>query len=153
MTDKLNINSTNKFVLPQENRLIIPVIGIDTEILEGNDLTVLEKEEGVWRFPLGKNPTQLGNMTLAGHRFQYLPPNTSTFYNLDKLKENDSVIVLWNGHYYAYQIFKIFEVYPTEIHIENDDANHPREITLYTCTPLGSAAKRLVVKAELIYEE
>jgi len=68
-----------------ENRLVIPKIGVDSEILEGSSLDVLLTKEGVWREPYDSTPDQDGNVMIAGHRFQYLPPNTHTFYNLEEV--------------------------------------------------------------------
>ncbi len=86
---------------------------------------------------------------IAGHRFQYLPPNTHTFYNLDKLKIGDKLKVFWNGIEFTYEVFKTFEVFPNEVWIRNPEGNE-KELTLYTCTPIYTSEKRLVVKAKMI---
>jgi sortase A len=133
------------------NRLFVPKIGIDTKILESSSEDVMFREEGTWRDPAaGGNPADPGNMVLAGHRFQYLPPNTTTFYNLDKLALGDAIKVYWEGKEYSYQINNIFEVNPDEVWIKDASSQDSHEITLYTCTPLYTSAKRLVIKATLI---
>lgn len=137
---------------PPMNRLVIPKIGVDAEILEYGNIDILLQKEGVWREPDTKNPETGGNMVIAGHRFQYLPPNTSTFYNLDKLERNDKVLVYWKSKDYLYEIIDKFEVLPTRIEVKDDDPDH-KILTLYTCTPLGSAERRLVVKASEISED
>lgn len=133
------------------NRLFIPKIAVDTKILEGDSEDIMGREEGTWRDPSSSTPETLGNMVLAGHRFQYLPPNTTTFYNLDKLEIGDKVNVYWEGKEYIYEIQEKFEVYPNEVWIKNHTGDSS-EITLYTCTPIYTSEKRLVVKARIIEE-
>lgn len=89
-------------------------------------------------------------MVIAGHRFQYLPPNTNTFYNLEDLKLDDKIIVFWKGKNYVYQVYSTFEVTPEETGIRDNNPDIPHEITLYTCTPLYTSQNRFIVKAKLI---
>lgn len=131
------------------NRLFISKIDVDSKILEGESEDVMNVEEGVWRDPLSTNPTSLGNMVIAGHRFQYLPPNTTTFYNLDKLENGDIIKVYWEGIEYIYVVSNIFEVDADEVWIKDQPKDSKQEITIYTCTPIYTSEKRLVVKAEL----
>jgi sortase A len=130
------------------NRLFIPKIGVDTQILEGLSEKILSVKEGAWRDPNTAAPTIEGNMVIAGHRFQYLPPNTTTFYHLDKLTVGDTVRVYWEGKEYVYEVNNIFEVEPDQIWIKEQGSE--KELTLYTCTPVFTSEKRLVVKAKLI---
>lgn len=137
-----------KTFITNGNRLYIPQINIDSEILEGPNLEILDQKEGVWREPDTKDPESSGNMSIAGHRFQYLPPNTHTFYNLDKLNLGENINVYWQGKEYIYKITQIFEVKPNETWIKNSDLSK-NEITLYTCSPLFTSTHRLVVKGEI----
>ncbi len=145
----LGVKENNSTEVPVGNRLVIPKIGVDAEILEGNSEDVMLIEEGVWREPFGTDPSQLGNMILAGHRFQYLPPNTKTLYNLDQIVVGDKFLVYWEGKDYAYVVHSVFEVYPHQTEIR-DASEIPNEITIYTCTPIFTSEKRLVVKARMI---
>lgn len=126
------------------NRIIIPVIGVDVMIVEGNSDTVLNM--GAWHRPGTGDPENGGNMVITGHRFQYLPPNNLTFYHLDKIREGDEIIVYWNEIEYDYVVVETFVVDPDSVEIEDQTAHHL--LTLYTCTPLWTADKRLVVRAE-----
>lgn len=131
------------------NRLYIPKIGVDTEILENSVEDILWREEGVWRDPATAKPGGPGNMVIAGHRYQYLPPNTTTLYNLDKVAIGDKLNVYWEGKEIIYQIFEIFEVNPSDIWIKSQDTQESI-ITIYTCTPIYTSEKRLVVKARQV---
>ncbi|HSX41225.1 MAG TPA: sortase [Candidatus Saccharimonadales bacterium] len=125
------------------NRLIIPKIGVSTAILEGPSLKILDKEEGVWH-QTGNMAD--GNFVLAGHRWRFLPPNTSTLYNLDKLSNGDTVVVDWRGKRLIYTISQVKTVVSTETSILKSDSTKPH-ITIYTCSDKAQT-KRVVVIAE-----
>jgi LPXTG-site transpeptidase (sortase) family protein len=135
--------------LTDGNRIVIPAIGVDTKILEGANEDVMLLEEGAWRDPETSTPGQKGNIVIGGHRFQYLPPNTTTFYNLDKLAQGDEIIIYWESKMFKYKIFNIFEVNPDGVWIKNQDPTF-EELTVYTCTPVYTSLRRLVIKAERV---
>ncbi len=135
--------------MPTENRLVIPRIQVDSEILESETLDILDQQEGVWREPFTATPDNIGNMVIAGHRFQYLPPNTSTFYNLDQMQIDDKIMIIWNQKILIYKVHSVYEVTPDRVDIRNN-SEFEHELTLYTCTPIYTSLNRLVVKAYLI---
>jgi len=136
--------------IPLTNKLVIPKIGVDSDIIEGSTLDVLLSHEGVWHEPPSVTPDKVGNMVIAGHRFQYLPPNTHTFYDLDQITKGDKIIIFWNKKSYVYEVYLTETVTPDRIDIKNNDKKIPHELTLYTCTPLYTSEDRLVVKAKLV---
>ena len=123
------------------NRVIIPKIGVTTPILEGSSLKVLDKEEGVWH----QSGALVSNMVLAGHRFRYLPPNTSTLFNLDKLTPGDTVAVDYFGKRTVYAVTAIKTVGAKEVSILNSTGKP--HLTIYTCTDMRQS-KRTVIIAE-----
>ncbi len=127
---------------PQENRLIIPSIYLYTKITEGPDMSALDN--GAWRRPGTSTPKLGGNTVLAGHRFTY--QGKSIFYNLDQVKIGDNIGLTYDGETYEYKVREVSVVEPTNLNIEapTDD----NILTLYTCTPLWSTDKRLVIVAE-----
>ncbi|MEI7579114.1 MAG: sortase [bacterium] len=134
--------------IPEKNSLIIPKIGVYAEILEGDSLSVLDKQEGVWREPQTSIPTRGSNMVIAGHRRQFLPPNINTFYLLPELKEGDFIIMYWEKEKYVYKITKTSDTHRKDQFAYEKTPNSV--ITLYTCIPLESANSRFVVRAERI---
>ncbi len=130
--------------IPSDNRLVISSIGVNIQVVEGSSAEALDR--GAWRRPNTSTPDRGGNTVITGHRFKYLPPNNLTFYNLDKVKEGDKIIVYWQGIEYDYYVTEIFEVDPSQTEVEENTAQ-PR-LTLYTCTPLWTAERRLVIVAE-----
>ena len=128
------------------NRLVIPSIGVHIAIVEGTDESVLYR--GAWRRPNTSTPDQGGNTVITGHRFHYIPPNNRTFYNLNKLENDSKVFVFWNEKEYVYQVYESFIVKPEQTEIEGPMGGNI--LTLYTCHPLWTADRRLVVRAELL---
>ncbi|MEA3357458.1 MAG: sortase, partial [Patescibacteria group bacterium] len=91
--------------IPEENWLVIPCIGVDALIAEGETGDALDR--GVWHRPRTGSPDSGGNMVLTAHRFKYLPPNNLTFYHLDKVRKSDKVIVYWNEIEYDYVVTEV----------------------------------------------
>ncbi len=148
-------NSTTKLLKADrpidENRLYIPKIDINLPYTAGDE-TVMEKGAW-WRQPDNGNPADGGNFVLSAHRFimGLTPQQTlrkSPFYNIDRLKTGDELVVDYDGKRYTYEISKIFSVTPDAIEIENR-TNEP-QLTLYSCTLGGSADGREVIVAKPI---
>lgn len=129
-------------IIPKVNTLVIPSIGVNTEILEGKDAKTLDK--GIWRRPKTSTPDKGSNTVFTGHRFMYTS-GPKTFYHFDKLNKNDVIFVYWEGKKYTYSIQDILIVKPTDGWVEAP-TDEP-VLTLYTCTPLWTSKQRLVIKA------
>jgi LPXTG-site transpeptidase (sortase) family protein len=125
------------------DRIIIPKIGVDTAILEGPSLAILNKADGVWH----ETGAQANNIVLAGHRFKYLPPNSSTLYNLNQVTAGDTVVMDLDHKRYIYIVTSIETVSKNDIAIRNPSATPT--ITIYTCEEV-SQSHRIVVHAKLL---
>ena len=130
------------------NRLILPAIGVNAEIIDGRDVYVIGKNQGVWRESGKIDPTVNGNIVIAGHRFLYTAKNGGYFYNLPELKLGSKIYVRWKDTVYEYEIYNTKTVLPEQVDIRNNDPKVSKKLTLYTCYPLGSTAKRYVVEAK-----
>ena len=131
-----------------ENRIIIPKIGVDMPIVEGQTDKALDL--GVWHRP-GTGSPGSGNMVLTGHRvgYAFLPEDvkaSTSFYNLDKLKNGDEIYIFWNNNQYVYKVTGNEVVEPFAVYVE--EPTEDERLTLYTCHPLGSNSQRLVYYAE-----
>lgn len=123
-------------MLPAQNWLKIPSIGVDTSLQEAsyeNFEDALKK--GVWRAPDEGTPPDRGRPTiLAAHRFGYLVWSNifrrqSSFYNLPKLGVGDVIEIDWNQRKYLYEVFA--ESKGEKIAGTNAD------LILYTCESLN----------------
>lgn len=126
-----------------QNMLIIPRLLMQEKINEGKTLAALKN--GTWRRPNTSTPDKSSNTVIVGHRFTY--DGAAVFYNLDKVKVDDEIVVYWNKKKYVYTVERIKEVPPTAVEVE--DSTSDARLTLYTCTPIWSAKNRLVVQAKL----
>lgn len=115
--------------LPNENMLIIPKIGVEGVIHEGEDSEAL-LEEGVWRVDNFGIPEDNTVTILASHRFGYITwsnehRHKNSFYNLPKTRVGDTFEIVWDQRLYEYEIYKVEE--GTEI------TDYTADIILYTC--------------------
>ncbi|MFH1547101.1 MAG: sortase [bacterium] len=115
--------------LPYYNTLIIPTIGVNGVIHEGDD-PQSALEDGVWRVGDFGNPEDTATVILAAHRFGYLSwtnefRTINSFYNLPKMKVGGKIEIVWNQRKYEYSITKAEE--GTEI------KDYESDLILYTC--------------------
>lgn len=138
------ISADNLKAIPEENRLVIPSIQVNSEIIEGGEDSL---DLGTWHRPGTSTPDKGGNSVFVAHRFLFIDgPNT--FYHLDKVKIGEKFIVFWEGKEYNYEVFEIEVVNSDEVKIEENTIEPI--VTLYTCTPLWTSEQRLVVRGRLI---
>ena len=123
-------------------RLIVPAIGVDQVVVSGVGLDELKKGPG--HYPDTPLPGKIGNAAIAGHRSTFGAP----FARVDELKRGDEIDVTRpDGTRYVYRVVDSRVVEPTEVSVI---ANTPdAELTLTSCWPKFSAAKRIVVRAVL----
>lgn len=128
-----------------KTKVIINSVNIEGYIAQGLSSETMMR--GFWHFPTSIYPGTQGNSVIIAHRFQYLPPAKNTFFNLDRVRVGDSVILQGDGGEYTYIVTNIKEVDPndTSVLMQTDDYR----VTLITCTPLWTNHKRLVVTAKL----
>lgn len=123
----------------------IKKIGIEYAVVEGTTVPDLRKGPGHYSdTPL---PGQLGNMAIAGHRTTYGHP----FGDLDQIAAGDLIeLRALDGKTYDYKVSRDpFPVDPHDLSIK-DPVPGKATLTLTTCDPKYSAAKRLIVKADLV---
>lgn len=119
--------------LPDGEWLIIPSIGVNTEIQENTDSAVA-LEKGVWRVPdYGQPGDTTKPIILAAHRYGYIwwwrkgsqYWKYNSFYLLPQLQPGDLIEVISDKRKYEY------EVYAGEKGTEITDYN--ADMILYTC--------------------
>lgn len=124
-------------------RIKIPAIDVDTVVVEGTSSSALRA--GAGHYPSTPLPCENGNVAIAGHRTTYGKP----FNNLDRLKNGDVIILETPIGSCTYEIVVAPTITaPTNLAIVANDSTQ-QLLTLTTCHPKGSAAKRLYVQAKL----
>ncbi|HKH78212.1 MAG TPA: class E sortase, partial [Rubrobacteraceae bacterium] len=115
----------------------------------GDDEEALHDNAGIHLEGTGHPWEEETNVYIAGHRLGY--PNTDSFlafWDLDALENGDKVFLTdANGKKYTYEVFKEFEVAPTDLYV-TEPIEGKNVVTLQTCT-LPDYANRLIVQAEL----
>jgi len=122
--------------------MTIPKISLSAAIGEGVGKETLSYALG--HFEGTALPGQTGNFCVAGHSSS----TYSEYFNrLEELAAGDDIIVKSKTGEYTYKIYEKKVVEPTEISVL--DSTNAATVTLITCTPLGSATHRLIIKGKL----
>ena len=97
------------------------------------------------------SPTAQRNVYLAGHRMGYRGTwSRMIFYNLDKLKEGDKVVLKdRTGRSYEYRVSETFLADPADSWVMGQVRGRDM-VTLQTCTPYPTFQKRLIVRADRV---
>ncbi|HLD92028.1 MAG TPA: sortase [Patescibacteria group bacterium] len=130
----------------------IPKLKIENAIVAigGEDLT-----KNLIQYPGTALPGKNGNAVIFGHSVLpifYNPKNyTAIFSTLPSLKEGDDVFIEYDGISYKFKVEELFEIYPTDIQILEQNSSDAF-ITLVTCVPPGDPRnpKRLIVRARVV---
>jgi len=123
-------------------RIVIPRIGASFVVVNGTNTEDLKSGPGILgetRFP-GDGATT----AIAGHRTTYLAP----FRNIDALKPGSVIRVEMPYAQFTYSVIGQRVVEPTDVQAAIADVGYSR-LVLSACTPLFSAAQRLLVFARL----
>jgi sortase A len=108
-------------------------------------------QNGVVHYPNTAFPGQEGNIVIFGHSSEawWAPGNYKyVFTLLDKLQIQDLIYLNYKGTRYVYRVYDIKVVQPDDLSVLNQSSGHL--LTLLTCTPVGTAQKRLVIRSQQI---
>ncbi|MDP2587864.1 MAG: sortase [bacterium] len=144
----------NTEITPQDDRLIIPTLAINAPLLfpdDADDATLLSAlQDGVVSYPGSAGPGQPGNFFVTGHSSQLAWEQgnyKSVFSLLEHISPGDVVLVYYRQQKYVYIVETSTIVAPTETSVLDDSED--ARLTLMTCWPTGTTARRLVVSATL----
>jgi sortase A len=123
-------------------RILIPHIGADYVVVKGTDTKDLESGPGIYS---GTSLPGLSKTTaIAGHRTTYLAP----FRHIDALEPGDRILIDMPYAHFTFTVYDQKVVEPTDVRAVLDEVGYSR-LVLSACTPLFSAAKRLLIYARL----
>jgi sortase A len=123
-------------------RIHIPRIGVNFVVVYGTSTSALESGPGIYRTSVF--PGSGGTTAIAGHRTTFLAP----FRHIDSLRPGDGIRLDMPYGHFTYTVTSTRVVAPTDVHDAVAYLGYPR-LVLSACTPLFSAAKRLLVFARL----
>ncbi len=123
-------------------RILIPRVGADYVVVKGTSTEALKSGPGIYS---GTSLPGLSKTTaIAGHRTTYLAP----FRHIDALSPGNHIMLYMPYAHFTYTVFAQKVVEPTDVKAVFDKAGYS-QLVLSACTPLFSAAKRLLVYARL----
>jgi sortase A len=123
-------------------RIRIPRIGASFVVVKGTDTSDLESGPGI--YPETVFPGMAGTTAVAGHRTTYLAP----FRHVDQLRSGSVIQLDMPYARFTYTVVGKRIVDPTNVSAAVGNVGYSR-LVLSACTPLFSAAKRLLIYARL----
>jgi sortase A len=123
-------------------RIHIPRIGANFVVVDGTSTSALQSGPGI--YPETVYPGIGGTTAIAGHRTTYLAP----FRHIDSLHRGNRILLHLPYADFTYTVIGKRVVPPTDVQAAVANVGYAR-LVLSACTPLYSAAKRLLVFARL----
>ena len=123
-------------------RIVIPSIGASFVIVKGTSTGDLQGGPGI--FPETGFPGIPGTTAIAGHRTTYLAP----FRHIDALRRGNRILLNMPYAHLTYTVVSQRIVQPTDVQAAIAKVRYTR-LVLSACTPLFSAAKRILVYGRL----
>lgn len=148
---------------PKENKrdILIKKFGIKIEKIgvlapvikdvSGTEKSVYNKalEKGVAHFKGTSLPNEGSNIFIFGHSSKILGkgPYAEIFAELGELEKGDEIIIYYQGKEIKYTVFEKDIVEKNDLSVL--EPTKKEQLTLMTCWPIGSAAKRLIIKSRI----
>ncbi len=141
-------------LMPPDDRIVIPKLGVNVPLLVPASLDIegllADLNRGALLYPNTALPGQKGNAFIAGHSSQnpWESGRYKTVFSLiSNLEFDDPVIVYFEGQKFVYYVENQEIVPSTDLSVLEPTDN--ATLTLMTCWPVGTTAKRLIVTAHL----
>jgi sortase A len=149
------VNEPRRYQLPPGAIMGLTIKAIDLyNVPVMNDDSESALSQGVIHEPETSLPwsnTPQRNVYIAGHRLGYYGTwSRLVFYNLDKLRNGDLVVLKdRDGQAYRYRVSDSFVTDPTDVWVMGQVRGRDM-VTLQTCTPYPTFDKRLIVRADRV---
>lgn len=125
-------------------KISIPTIGLDKFVVAGVGTDDLKRGPGL--FVGSPLPGQLGNVSIAGHRTTYGAP----FGRINEIKKGDRITLTTSSGSYTYISSGSPSIVPaTAIEVVKTKDPTKATLTLVSCHPKWTSAKRIIVVADL----
>lgn len=137
-----NSGDVYRSVQSSNTELSVDSANIKGKVYDGEDANTMMT--GLWHFPLSVGPGDKGNFVVIAHRFAKVPPETDTFFNLDKVRIGDKIEITQDGGIkYTYTVTERKVVDKDDRTVLQPVGDH--RATLITCSPLWTSRQRLVI--------
>jgi sortase A len=123
-------------------RIVIPRVNASYVVVKGTGTEELKSGPGVYSETTF--PGIPGTTAIAGHRTTYLAP----FRHIDELRPGNHILLQMPYAHFTYAVIGQRVVSPSDVSAAVSSVGYTR-LVLSACTPLFSAAKRLLVYARL----
>lgn len=123
-------------------RIMVPRVGASYVVVDGTDTEDLIKGPGIYKET--HFPGIPGTTAIAGHRTTYLAP----FREINVLKPGNHILLNMPYAHFTYTVTGQRVVSPSDVPAAVSEVGYSR-LVLSACTPVFSAAKRLLVYARL----
>ncbi len=123
-------------------KIVIPKVNANYVVVKGTGTSELESGPGV--YPETDFPGIPGTIAIAGHRTTWLAP----FRHIDALRPGNHILLDMPYARFTYTVIGKRVVWPSDVRAAVAEVGYSR-LVLSACTPLFSAAKRLLVYAKL----
>ncbi len=155
-TVKVAVPEAKTVPTSEDNQLIIPKLNITVPVswqIGPSESAMLDAlKNSVIQLSGTANPGEVGNVFIAGHSSSYWWDKSqhypTVFANLARLTGDDKIVLHYKQHEYVYAVTGQKVVAPTDTSVLN--ATNTPTLSLMTCTPTGTALKRLVITAKQV---
>jgi LPXTG-site transpeptidase (sortase) family protein len=152
--------SSNMSIVPDEksqnlgaDRVVIPTINVDAPLItDMRDTTESKVQASLQHGVVNFGPTALpgqGNAVVVGHSSNnvWSPGDYKFVFSLlERMKKGDKIYVVYKNMRYTYTVASTKVVQPTDISVLQPTGKS--QLTLITCTPVGTSLRRFVVIAD-----
>lgn len=125
----------------------IPKLNVIGNVLSSSTMSEAEKllDKGIVQLPAIESSGQIYTAHSSSYKSGYY---SKIFSTLNKLKNEDVILIHKNSQTEVYKVYKIEVIAP--VLEEIDIANEKGKVVLLTCWPIGTSEKRLAVYAKKV---
>ncbi len=140
---------------PKEDLIIIPKIAIEAPLVlakSEDEKDILKSlKNGAVMYPNFSLPAKKGRVVITAHSSggREAGDYKSLFSLLDKLQKGNKILIYFKGQEYKYKVFET-KIINASDYEEVFKEREGSTLVLFTCWPLGTTFKRLVIKARLV---
>lgn len=155
-TSSKSVSDGADFQSLSDNELVIPKISVRAPIIWDSSFeekVMLENlRAGVVHYGGTDRPNRArGNVFITGHSSYYWWDSgqyKTVFALLNKLASGDQIALTYQGEVYVYEVTRSIVVKPTAVEVLA--STEVPQLSLMTCTPVGTSLNRLVVISRLV---